>query len=95
MMDARRTLGDSIGDVATFAHLHGTNMGMKKKIAPVAAKPLATMMGSGAAAAPIAPAAVSSGSKSHQGEATTRMEITLTFVLSGLQPPAPMASPSL
>ena len=73
MMDARGSMGTSIGDVATFAQLH-----MRlNKIAPAVAKPSAPMTASGAAA-PIAPVAVSRGSKA------TRMEITLCIVLSGL-----------
>ena len=45
--------------------------------------------------APIALVAVSSGMKSHQrkGEDSTRMGITLGFVLRGHQPTAPMVFP--
>ena len=84
-MDARGTMGMSIGDVATSAHLQN---GIPNKIALAAAKSSATVTGDGAAA-PNAPAAVSSGSTG-----ITRRGIPLNIVLSGLQPSAPMASPS-
>ena len=93
MMDARGRMGGTIGDVATSAHLHIC------KIAPAAEKPSAAIkwqMTNGAAD-PTAPvAAVLGGSKSHQrkGEASTMRGMTLTIVLSGRQPTAPLASPS-
>ena len=55
------------------------------------------MMTENGAAAPIAPVAVSGGSKSHYGMGennTIQRGIALVIVLSGLQPSAPMASPS-
>ena len=57
MMAVRGSMGGTIGDVATFVHLHGTRPGLLYNLAPAAEKPSAPMMGSGAAAKPIAPAA--------------------------------------
>ena len=70
----------SIGGVGTCARV-------KKNNASVATPDMAFMKRNGAVL-PTAPVAVSSGTKA------TRREITLTIVLSGSQPTAPMASPS-
>lgn len=88
MMDARGCMESSIGDVETSAHIPND--------ASAAAKPLASMMANGAAPPNVPVAAVSSGSKRHygSGEDSPRMGITLTIVLSGRQPTAPLASPS-
>ena len=78
----------SIGDVETSAHIPND--------ASVVAKPLASMMANGAAPPNVPVAAVSGGSKRYHGtagEASPRMGITLTIVLIGRQPIAPMATP--
>ena len=103
-MGAREGMGTSIGGVAMFAyrHLRIPNLVLPHKIAPAATPDLAQMTGSGVAAAPVAPEAVSGGRKKGQKsmghgastESTTRRGMTLAIVLSGRQPSAPLASPS-
>ena len=90
-MDARGSMGPSIGDVATSAHISNLN-----KNAPAAWKPLALMRADGAATQTAPVVFVSNGTKSHHGweKDITRRGITLTLVLSGRQSSAPMASPS-
>ena len=98
MMAARETMrgreDSTIGGVGISVHMNHLHMGLPKNLAPVAAKPSAKMTGSGAVVELIAPAAVSSGARNGTGEDSTRMEIYRCIVKSGVQPPAPMASPS-
>ena len=79
-MGARGSMGTAIGGAEMSAYRQRPHM-----IAPAATPHLAMMKGSGVAAAPIAPEAVSGGTKTRG---------TRGIVLSGRQPSAPLASPS-